>query len=209
MHNLLLHYRATIYQFSRFSGIGFLNTALDFVIINVLIAFTGITAGLELSVLKIISFSLAVIHSYFWNRSWAFGGSQDRFVNFLFKIGTVGLLGVLTIAVSIYGAGQKFGGGYFVLLALVFFVIEVGLWKGFGLSQQASPGPSGGQFSMFITISIIGAGLAATIVWIMTTYLHPTGISNPRLWANIANAVSTIIVLFWNFVGYKVFVFRK
>lgn len=209
MNTLIARYRDSIYQFSRFAGIGFLNTALDFILINIFIAASGITMGGGLSALKVLSFSLAVIHSYYWNQSWAFVNLQEHFLGFLVKIAAAGGIGLLAIAAAVYGAGAKYGIAYFIVIILAFFVCEVVLWKAFGLRRAAGGGRSGQQFGLFMTISVIGALLSAAIVWFITSQISPLFDTSPRLWANIANAVATIIVLFWNFVGYKVFVFRK
>lgn len=80
----------------RFLMVGFMNTAVDFGIINVLISFTGITKGIFLIVLNAISFSVAVTNSYFWNRLWVFedkeGGGISEFSKFIFV--TVTALGL-------------------------------------------------------------------------------------------------------------------
>ncbi|MBL7053566.1 MAG: GtrA family protein [Candidatus Portnoybacteria bacterium] len=59
-------------QFSRFLVIGFLNTAIDFTILNILMWWTGIYSGLSIILLNAISFSIAVFNSYFWNKYWTF-----------------------------------------------------------------------------------------------------------------------------------------
>jgi putative flippase GtrA len=62
-------------QAAKFVIVGGINTGIDFLVLNILIYLTGITAGAELFVLNSISFSIAVINSYFMNKYWTF---QDK-----------------------------------------------------------------------------------------------------------------------------------
>src|SRR3989338_9969176 len=67
-------------QFGKFAAVGFTNAAVDFGVLNLLIANTDISSGGWYSVFKAISFISAIIPSYFWNKYWAFsakGGSAS------------------------------------------------------------------------------------------------------------------------------------
>lgn len=64
-------------QLAKFAAVGFLNTALDFGILNLLSAATGVTAGIVVGGVNIPGFSIAVLNSYFWNKLWVFRG-QDQ-----------------------------------------------------------------------------------------------------------------------------------
>jgi len=74
-------------QFGKFSAIGFTNAAVDFGVLNLLIANTDISSGGWYSVFKATSFVVAVIPSYFWNKHWAFeakdGGGGFEFAKFV------------------------------------------------------------------------------------------------------------------------------
>ena len=64
-------------QFGKFAAIGFTNFAVDAGILNLLIFFTKTFEGTEYTIFKIVSFTIAVCHSYFWNSVWTFQ-SQER-----------------------------------------------------------------------------------------------------------------------------------
>lgn len=74
-------------QFGKFATIGFTNAAVDFGVLNLLIAGTGVSSGIWYPAFKGISFISAVIPSYFWNKYWAFeakeGGGGFEFAKFV------------------------------------------------------------------------------------------------------------------------------
>lgn len=59
-------------QFGKFAAIGFTNAAVDFGVLNLLIAWSGVASGILYAIFKTISFVISVSHSYFWNRHWVF-----------------------------------------------------------------------------------------------------------------------------------------
>jgi putative flippase GtrA len=133
-------------QFLRFAVIGAINTGLDFAILNLLMYLTGVYSGPTLVILNFISFTIAVINSYFLNKKWAF-------------------------------------------------------------KDQAN-GDQGRKFVLFIVISLIGALINTGIVAGGTTYIPPMLGLSKELWANVMKLAATGASLVWNFIGYKLFVFR-
>lgn len=75
---------AVFWQFAKFGLVGVLNTAIDFGILNILLALTHIVSGPLILFLNTVSFSTASINSYYWNRSWVFhGAKKSDFVSFM------------------------------------------------------------------------------------------------------------------------------
>ncbi len=64
-------------QFGKFVTIGFTNAAIDFGVLNLLIAGTGFSTGIWYPAFKAVSFICAVIPSFFWNKYWAFGAGKS------------------------------------------------------------------------------------------------------------------------------------
>jgi putative flippase GtrA len=97
-------------QFGKFVAIGFTNAAVDFGILYLFIAITGRSSGIYFSVFKTVSFSIAVIHSYLWNKYWAFnagksGGGHGEFLSFL-SVSIFSILvnvGIASLVVNVLG----------------------------------------------------------------------------------------------------------
>lgn len=100
-------------QFGKFSAIGFTNFAVDLGVLNSLIALTSISVGLWFGVFKAASFLVAMIHSFFWNKYWAFGVTgrmnREEVVSF-FSVATISWVinvgvasGVVNLINPIYG----------------------------------------------------------------------------------------------------------
>lgn len=99
-------------QAAKFLGVGIVNTAVDFAVLNGLIFLTGIATGAWFSVFKAISFSLATLNSYALNKRWTFfsqsAGSPSQFARFI-AINAVGLLINVLVASLIANSQVKFG----------------------------------------------------------------------------------------------------
>lgn len=65
------------------------------------------------------------------------------------------------------------------------------------------------KFSQFLAVSIIGISINGGTVYFITTFITPFFGIDPLLWANIAKLAATGLSLIWNFVGYKLWVFKK
>lgn len=65
------------------------------------------------------------------------------------------------------------------------------------------------DFPKFFGITLVGVFINGAIVVFLTTYVSPLFGLNPAVWLNLSKALATVFTMVWNFVGYKLVVFRK
>ncbi len=135
------------FQLAKFGAVGAANFAVDFGILNLLIFSTGLAAGWYFTFFKSISFVVAVINSFFWNKLWTFKKKEQK--------------------------------------------------------------DTRKEFFQFILVSVIGLLVNAGVASLIVNVIGPMGNISDKTWANIATAVASLIVLTWNFLGYKFIVFKK
>jgi len=90
-------------QFSRFVVVGFMNTAIDFTVLNILSFVTGIYAGAWLIVLNSTAFLAATTNSYFMNKYWTFGVRDGAQTSEVSKFLSVSLVGLVINSSIVYG----------------------------------------------------------------------------------------------------------
>lgn len=207
----LLRSRPVVIQLLRFAAIGSLNTALDFIILNYVTKSFDVTSGVTLGALNVISFTAAVVQSYFWNRAWAFAESSNvgLFQNALrlFAVGSLGLTAFLAVFLGAYYDGIS---TFFLMILVAFVFIQLCLWVGFGLRFGQSNG-SGHQFITFVVVSLIGLLINSTIVVIASHVISPylESTVNADTIKNVAKIMATAFSLIWNFIAYKLIVFKR
>lgn len=141
--NLLSRKIAILWQLAKFGLVGVLNTTIDFGILNFLIMLSGKSSGSMIIPLNILSFSVATLNSYFWNKHWVFVGTKKS------------------------------------------------------------------TFVSFAIVSAIGIAINTATVYFLATYIPPQIVKSPTQWANLAKVLATGLSLVWNFLGYKLIVFKK
>lgn len=103
-------------------------------------------------------------------------------------------------------------GPYIVVFSTIAFCVAVTnsyLLNKYWTFKDKADSNNTGQFAKFMGVSIIGLILNNSIIYTITTLVSPVFGVTPVLWANIAKITAVCVVLVWNFMGYKLFVFKK
>lgn len=218
----LLAKRPIILQFAKFICIGLLNTALDFLLLNLFSQWFDIQPGRGLGMLNLLTFSAATIQSYFWNRAWAFGGDSQTLGKQFWRLVTVGSIGfvglVLAIVLAFVSTTEVFPTPavsvtsstiVFIILTASFLIAELAAWMHFGLAWQRQAATV--TFAKFLAISLVGLAINSGVVALVSAYLADGGtiLSSPEAARNASKILATGLSLVWNFLGYKFIVFRK
>jgi len=89
-------------QFAKFVVIGFVNTGIDFLVLNIEMALTGIHDGPYMFLLNAVSFAIATVNSYFLNRKWAFQDNSSEQGKQFSQFIAVSLVGVVINSTIVY-----------------------------------------------------------------------------------------------------------
>lgn len=105
---IVSRWKPVFFQLGKFASVGVLNTLVDLGVLNLFIVFSGIAAGVGFSIFKGISFIVAVVNSYFWNKLWVFERASKTEAHFFqfFIVSTLGFLinvGVASFVVNVIG----------------------------------------------------------------------------------------------------------
>lgn len=195
-----------ILQLLRFGAIGVFNTAMDVLVLNYMATQFGVTKGGSIGWVNIPGFFLAVIQSYFWNKYWAFDSAHVSLIKNFFRLAGVGFVGVVIYALVAVGAHLHTRPIYFIGIFSVFVLAQIVLWYVYGFFNT-QPQTSQKIYLSFFVVSIIGFAINSGVLYLTTTHLLHTANSGDNL--NIGKVLATIVSLVWNFIGYKLFVFKK
>ncbi|MFC1645430.1 GtrA family protein [Patescibacteria group bacterium] len=133
-------------------------------------------------------------------------GIMNTFVDLL-------ILNIETIATGIKeGAGYSVQKGISFLAAVIFSYFLNKHWT----FQDKSKEEAGKKFSQFAFVSAIGMLINISTATLVITYakapvneLLQLSFLTDQLWVNIGALSGTAIGLIWNFIGYKLWVFKK
>lgn len=124
----LSRYFFILYQIAKFGTVGILNTLMDWGILNTLMFLSGVYFGFAYSGFKAVSFAIATVNSYLWNKYWTFesGTSRDNeFIKFLI--------------ISVIGAFINIGIASFIVNFIApFSGISLPIWANIGAAAATA-----------------------------------------------------------------------
>jgi len=111
------------------------------------------------------------------------------------------------------GSGYAIQKGLSFMVAVTFSYFLNKYWT----FQDKSKKEEGKKFSQFLFVSILGMLINVSVATITVTYLKDpingflniSFLANDQLWVSIGALAGTAVGLVWNFVGYKLWVFKK
>jgi putative flippase GtrA len=65
------------------------------------------------------------------------------------------------------------------------------------------------KLSQFVGVSLVGMSINSLIIYVFTAFIPAMFGLSPQLWVNVAKIFATGASMIWNFVGYKLWVFKK
>lgn len=207
----ILKQNPVVLQLLRFAAIGGINTALDFAVFNFLSVKYEILAGVKLGSINVIGFSLAVIQSYFWNKYWAFGKQEVSLVKNVIRLSLIGLLGCGVLFMVLWGRASGMGDNYFLGAIFVMILGQLVIWYTQRIKNEKSNDGQALQFAGFIAVSIVGLFINSIVVAGVSYYVLLFGFmsGSEDLIGSVAKLLATVASLVWNFIGYKLIVFKK
>lgn len=127
--SLLPLHKHSAAQFSRYAVVGAFNTALNTAIFNTFIFFTGISQGPIVTAFALLTFTIVITQSFFWNIFWTFHNAspasrRSQYFRFFAVTSATALvnLGIIHVIVNIIGPPGGMDPKVWANLALLFTI---------------------------------------------------------------------------------------
>jgi len=123
------------------------------------------------------------------------------------------LVDLIILNLETIASGQRSGGAYAIQKAVSFIVAVTFSYyvnKNWTFEDKSKE-QQGRKFSQFIGVSLVGMLINVTVATVVVTYVRPVlGLNiSAQLWVSLGALCGTAVGLFWNFIGYKFWVFKK
>ncbi len=120
------------------------------------------------------------------------------------------LLDWSVLGLLIYLIGFSSGLYYFLFKSVSFIIANffAYFWNKYWTFQSEKKSDSK-EYVSFLIVSVIGLLINASVAYLIVENFSEASSVTPEQLAIIGAAVATVISLVWNFIGYKIFVFKK
>lgn len=141
-------------------------------------------------------------------------------LGFFFQLAKFGLIGTANFVVDL-GIFSLFiwmtgvtEGSFIILFKVIsvsIAIINSYIWNKFWSFEEKRTDEAvvRRQFLQFIGVSVAGLTLNTATTYSLINFAGDMTSIAPATWATLSSAVASILVLSWNFVGYKFFVFKR
>lgn len=115
--------------------------------------------------------------------------------------------GIFNILVAITNIAAGPLTAFFEGVAFIFSVSNSYFWNSHWSFENKNPRTIK-EFFTFLTVTVIGLVISSLTIYLLTTFVSH-GSMDPKQWANIAKVIATILTAVWNFLGFKLIVFKE
>jgi len=141
----------------------------------------------------------------------------NRFVSILYQVAKFAEVGVLNTAIDLgianfliatSGIAEGREVDLFKGVGFLLAVTNSYFWNKFWVFKKETGGGAK-EFSEFFVVSIVGLGINVVTAHVVINVVGSQGGLTPGQWANVGFLAATALSLIWNFLGYKLWVFKK
>jgi len=164
-----------------------------------------------LPIISLVGLFVCYLLSYLWRVFYQFG-----------KFGLVGVLntlvdwGVLNFLMWSTEIMAGVGYGFFKSISFILATTNSYFWNKFWVFQKNETKLTEWEASKFLAVSVVGFLINVGVASLVVNFVHPSitwkllgQVNIAAFWGNIGALIGTITAALWNFIGYKVIVFKK